>query len=74
MGAPTDYIKREAREIAGETGLYVPPHRMANLMKTAQRIADLLAKADLAMTYKECLIVLDIVRNAVYAITGEDKE
>lgn len=74
MKSSSDYIKQEAQEIVGKTGLYVPPYRMANLMKTAQLITNLLAKADLSMTYKECLIVLDIVRNAVYAITGEDKE
>ena len=73
MCRTTDYIKHEAEEIAGRTGLYIPPYRMANLMKAAQRIVDLLTKADLAMTYRECMLVLDIVRNAIHAITGEGR-
>lgn len=35
---PSDYIKHEADEIASRTGRYIPPYRMANLMKTAQRV------------------------------------
>jgi hypothetical protein len=71
MQKTPDYIKHEAEAIAGRIGLYIPPYRMGNLMKAAQRIVDLLIKADLAMTYKECLIVLDIVRNTIQCITGE---
>jgi hypothetical protein len=74
MSTTPDYIKHEAQEIAGRTGLYIPPYRMANLMKTAQRIVDLLVKADLAMAYRECMIVLDIARNAIRTITGEGKD
>lgn len=70
MNSTHDYIKQEAQEIAGRAGLYIPPYRMANLMKAAQRIVDLLTKADLAITYRECLLVLDIVRNAIGAVTG----
>ena len=71
MNSTHDYIKQEAQEIAGRTGLYIPPYRMGNLMKAAQRIVDLLTKADLAITYRECLLVLDIVRNAIGAVTGD---
>jgi hypothetical protein len=67
-----DYIKREAEEIAGRTGRYIPPYRMANLMKSAQRITDLMVKTDLAMTYEECVIVLNIVQSTIRAITGKE--
>ena len=67
-----DYVKREAEEITGRTGRYVPPYRLAILMKVAQRIADLLIKADVAMTYSECEMILDIVRAAIRGVTGEE--
>ncbi len=69
-----DYIKHEADEIASRTGRYIPPYRMANLMKTAQKVTDLLVKADIAMTYEECEIVLNVVRNAIQAATGREDD
>ena len=66
-----DYIKREANEIANRTGRYIPPYRMVNLMKTAQKISDYLIKADLAITYEECEIVLNIVHDAIQMMTGK---
>lgn len=65
-------IKREADEIVNRTGRYIPPYRLANLMKTAQRIADLLTRADVAVTYAECMLILDIVRSAICGAIGEE--
>lgn len=73
MNATADYIKREAEEIVGRTGRYIPLYRMANLMKSAQKITDYLVKADLAMTYEECVIVLNIVRSTIQSITGKEE-
>lgn len=72
MSNTADYVKRETEEITSRTGQYIPPYRLVNLMKTAHRIVDLLVKADLAMTYRECMIVLNIVRNTIKAIIGEE--
>ena len=69
-----DYIKHEANEIASRTGRYIPPYRMANLMKTAQKVTDLLARADIAMTYEEIRLVLGIVQGAVCKATGRDMQ
>lgn len=74
MSTTADYIKREAEEISGRTGRYIPPYRMANLMKSAQRIAELMVKADLGMTYEECVIVLNIVQSTIRVITGKEEE
>lgn len=68
-----DYIKREADEIASRTGRYIPPYRMANLMKTAQRVTDLMVRADVAMTYEEIQLVLGIVEVAVSKAVGRDE-
>lgn len=68
-----EILKREADEIAQRTGRYIPPYRMANLMKTAQKIMDLLTKADICMTYEEFLIILRIVSGAIEEVIGKDR-
>ena len=73
MSGTADCIKREAEEIASRTGRYIPLYRMANLMKSAQKITDLLTKTDLSMTYDECVIVLNIVQGTIQTITGKEE-
>lgn len=67
-----DYIRHEADEIASRTGRYIPPYRLANLMKTAQRITDLVVRSDVAMTYEEMQLVLSIVDGAIAKAVGRD--
>lgn len=67
-----DYIKHEAEEITSRTGRYIPPYRLANLMKTSQRITDLIVRSDVAMTYDEIQLVLDIVQGAIGRAIGKD--
>lgn len=67
---PSEIIQKEADEIVGRTGRYIPPYRMANLMRTAQKVAELLTKTDVCTTYEECEIILDIVRNAISNAVG----
>ena len=71
---PADYIKHEAAEITSRTGRYIPPYRLANLMKTAQRITDLITRSDIAMTYEEIQLVLGIVQGAVGRAIGKETE
>ena len=70
----TDYIRHEAEEIASRTGRFIPPYRLANLMKTAQRITDLIVRSDVAMTYDEIQLVLGIVQGAVGRAVGKEVE
>lgn len=67
-----DYIRHEADEITSRTGRYIPPYRLANLMKTAQLITNQIVKSDIAMTYEEIQIVLGIVQGAVGRAIGKD--
>lgn len=67
-----DYIRHEADEITSRTGRYIPPYRLANLMKTAQLITNQIVKSDIAMTYEEIQIVLGIVQGAVGIAIGKD--
>lgn len=67
-----DYIRHEADEITSRTGRYIPPYRLANLMKTAQLITNQIVKSDIAMTYEEIQIVLGIVQCAVGRAIGKD--
>lgn len=69
-----DYIKHEADEITSRTGRYIPPYRLANLMKIAQRITDQIVRSDVAMTYDEIQLVLGIVQGAVGKAIGRDAE
>lgn len=71
---PSEAIQNEAEEITSRTGRYIPPYRMANLMRTAQKVADLLAKNDVCTTYQECEIILDIVKNAISSATGLNRK
>lgn len=48
-----------------QCGYYITPARMANLMKAASKILNLLVTADLAVSYEECRIVLKIVDGAI---------
>lgn len=70
----SDYIRREADEITSRTGRYIPPYRVANLMKTAQRVTDILARSDIAMTYDEIQLILEIVQGAICKVTGRDSK
>ena len=67
-----DYIRHEADEITSRTGRYIPPYRLANLMKTAQLITNQIVKSDIAMTYEEIQVVLGIVQGAVGRAIGKD--
>lgn len=70
---PSEALKRECEEITQRTGYYIPPYRLINLMKAAQKITDLLMRADLCMTYKEALFVLRIVSGAISGLTEGDQ-
>ena len=69
---PSEFYKQEAEEISQRTGRYIPPYRLASLMRTAQKITDTIIKADVCMTYEETLIVLEIVSGAVRSATGKE--
>lgn len=66
----SEILKRECDEITARTGFYIPPYRLAFLMKTAQKIADLLIKSDICISYREAVVVLKIVMGAVKDVTG----
>lgn len=68
-----DYVKAEADAIAGRTGRYIPPYRMAQLMDSAQKITKLLTQTGFPMTYEECGIVLQIVQSALRLVTGKER-
>ena len=67
---PSEILKRECEEITQRTGIYIPPYRLSNLMKIAQKITDVLMTNTVCMSYHESLLVLRIVMNAVNEATG----
>ena len=64
---PTEKLLAEQEKVVAEHGYYIRPVRMANLMKAATKIFDTLTKADTAISYEECRIVLEIVGGAIDA-------
>lgn len=72
---PAERVRAEKERIIAEAGFYIPPYRLANLMRAAARIADVLVKADTNMSYGECKIVLGPVLATISAVTeGEDED
>lgn len=70
----SEFLKKETEEIFQRKGVYIPPYRLANLMKTAQKILDILVKSDICMSYHESLLVLRIVGNAIKEVAGNEGE
>lgn len=68
----SEILKKECEEITQKTGIYIPPYRLSNLLKTASKVFDLISKSDICMNYHECLITLRIVMNCIKEITGEE--
>lgn len=69
---PAEAFRKECEEITQRTGRYIPPYRMAALVRTAQKIVDALVKADTCMTYEECTIILNIASSAIKGATGQE--
>jgi hypothetical protein len=76
MASPTtaELLNKEIQEITARTGHYIAPYRLANLMKTANKVMELVTKADLCMTYQESLMVPRIVSGAIQQVTGDTAE
>lgn len=68
---PSEILKRECEEITQKTGIYIPPYRLPMLMKTAQKITDIMMNNSAFMTYHEALLILRIVMNAIKEVTGD---
>ena len=62
---PIEKLNAEKERVIQQGGFYITPARMANLMKAAGKILNLLVTADLAVSYEECRIVLKIVDGAI---------
>ena len=67
----SEILKRECEEITKKTGIYIPPYRLSMLMKTAQKITDIMMSNAVCMSYHESLLILRIVMNAIKEVTGE---
>ncbi len=72
--ATAEFLNKEIQEITGRTGYYIAPYRLANLMKTSQKVMELVTRAELCMTYHESLMVLRIVSGAIQQATGDSAE
>lgn len=65
----TEAFRKECEEIQQRTGHYIPPYRMAALMKIAQKVTEMLC-GDVCTTYAEQRLVLRIVSTAIDHVAG----
>ena len=63
--------KEESEHIAQKMGMYLPPHKLADISRQAAKILTLLTKDRVVMTLQECLITLDIVKNIIEEMGGQ---
>lgn len=64
------YYGLSQKETAQQIG--IGNSRMSELMRSAQKIFDLLVRTDVCTTYEESIIILDIVRGAIRSATGKE--
>lgn len=67
-----ELLKKESDEILQRKGVYIPPYRLAMLMKMAQKITDIMVQGNALISYHESILVLRIVMNAIKETTGEE--
>lgn len=65
-----DLLRIEIQRIEAERGYYIPPYLMREMMKTADKIIDLLIKPG-GVSYEECRIIMGIVESALTAASKE---
>ncbi len=70
MSTPAANLKREAEIVSERTGFYITPYRMAELMKAAQKIVDVLQKNVYFVNYEESQFVLRVVMRAIEEAQG----
>lgn len=71
MNEKTSRIAQEAEEITAKVGEYIPPFRLAEMLKIAGKIQNLIINnTAFAPTYRECKIVLSIVEDSIDKVTG----
>lgn len=61
---------REIESVTKRTGTYIPPSRMADLVRIAQEVIDLFPKADPGISFYEIRIALNIAMYAVREAAG----
>ena len=67
-------LQAEKERLLTTTGFYVPPYRMANLMKAAAKIMDIIIKADTNICYEECRFIMAIVDAAIPRVSDQTEE
>ena len=69
-----DRLQAEKECLLAATGFYVPPYRMANLMKAAAKIMDIVNKADTNICYEECRFIMAILNAAIPNAADQTEE
>ncbi len=70
---PAEKLKREAEEIKRKTGYFIPPYRLAELMKTASDVTKRITNVYF-VNYEEARFILHVVSDAVNEAMGAGGE
>lgn len=52
----------------------IRPWRLNNLIKTSAKVYELVIKSDVGITYEECIIILETVRDMIVKAMNNGKE
>lgn len=67
-------IKQETEETVERLGYYIPPYRLAQMLKTAQQVIDLISKSTVpSASYAECRFILEIVQGSIEKANGMEE-
>ena len=67
-------IKQEAEETTARLGYYITPYKLSKLMKTAQRVMDMIVKDNTPASYADCRMILEIVQASINKSLEQEAE
>lgn len=69
MGSDKEAVLNAASDYIGQ----IKPYRLSKMIKTAGQIMDMMVKSDFGVSFTECLVILDIVRESILAVNDKEE-
>ena len=66
-------MAEEAAVVTERMGYYVPPWRLADLVKTASRVLNIIANSKTQCTYEDCKLILGLVEATLQRGSGGEE-
>lgn len=68
----SEILRRECEEIEQKNGIFIPPWRMEQLMKTAHRVVSTITGSSTCMNYYETCLILRMAMAVVREASGRE--